>query len=92
VDELIAKAIQGVDMDAPDAFIHIFINLMAMVPWVALFWWNLAFVAVGALLGWWRGRLLAGVVWALVLGPIGWIVVLLMPKSAKPPPLPPSSR
>jgi len=46
VDELIAKATQGVDMDAPDAFVHIFINLMAMVPWAALFWWNLAFIAV----------------------------------------------
>ena len=88
MDELLAKATQGVDMDAPDAYLHIFLNLMAMVPWAALFWWNLAFVAVGALLGWWRGRLLTGVIWALVLGPIGWIIVLLAPKSAKPPPLP----
>ena len=88
MEELLAKASQGVDMDAPDAYLHILMNLMAMVPWAALFWWNLAFVAVGALLGWWRGKLLAGVIWALVLGPIGWVVVLLTPKSAKPPPLP----
>ncbi|HUA81824.1 MAG TPA: hypothetical protein VL997_15725, partial [Dyella sp.] len=73
MEELLAKATHGVDLNSPDAFLHVFINLMAMVPWVALFWWNLAFVAVGALLGWWRGRLLAGVIWALVLGPIGWI-------------------
>jgi len=88
MEELLAKATQGVDMEAPDAFIHIFINLMTMIPWAALFWWNLFFVAVGALLGWWRGKLLNGVIWALVLGPIGWIVVLLAPRSAKPPPLP----
>jgi hypothetical protein len=88
MEELLAKATQGVDMDAPGAFIRIFINLMTMIPWAALFWWNLFFVAVGALLGWWRGKLLNGVIWALVLGPTGWIVVLLAPRSAKPPPLP----
>lgn len=88
MDELLAKASQGVDMDAPDAFIHIFINLMGMIPWVELVWWNLAFVAVGALLGWWRGRLMLGIVWALVLGPFGWIIVLRAPRSVKPPPLP----
>ncbi|GAB2577710.1 hypothetical protein ISP15_01255 [Dyella jejuensis] len=88
MDELLAKATQGVDMDAPGAFLHVLINLMGMIPWTALFWWNLVFIVVGVLLGWWRGRVLAGLVWALVLGPIGWVVVLLMPRSAKPPPLP----
>lgn len=88
MEELLAKATQGVDLNAPDAFLRIFVNLMGMVPWNALFWWNLVFVVVGALLGWWRGKVMAGVVWALVLGPIGWIVVLFTPKAAKPPPLP----
>ena len=88
MEELLAKATQGVDMNAPDAYLQILLNLMAMIPWTALFWWNLAFVAVGALLGWWRGKLLAGVVWALALGPIGWVIVLLSRKSARPPPLP----
>ncbi|GAB3785552.1 hypothetical protein [Dyella agri] len=88
--ELLARAMQGVDPDAPDAFWRVFFNLWAMVPWVALFWWNLQFVAVGALLGWWRGRLWEGVVWSLVLGPIGWIALLLRPRGkprAAPPPL-----
>lgn len=92
MDELLAKATQGVDPDAPDAFVHIFLNLMAMVPWGALLWWNLVFVAVGAALGWWRGRTMEGVVWAAVLGPIGWIVVLFRPRPKDrpvPPPLPP---
>ena len=88
MDELIAKATQGVDLSSPDASLHIFMNLMNMLPMAALFWWSLVFVAVGALLGWWRGRLWAGVIWALALGPIGWIIVLLAPQSAKPPPLP----
>ncbi|GAB2784535.1 hypothetical protein [Dyella kyungheensis] len=90
MDELLAKATQGVDVDSPDAFLQIFLNLMGLVPWAALFWWSVVFVVVGALLGWWRGRTLEGVVLALVLGPIGWIVVWLRPRpKAVPPPLPP---
>jgi len=90
MDELLAKATQGVDVDSPDAFMQIFLNLMGLVPWAALFWWSVVFVVAGALLGWWRGRTLEGVVLALVLGPIGWIVVWLRPRpKAVPPPLPP---
>jgi hypothetical protein len=88
MEELLAKAMKGVDPDSPGAFFHIFFNLMNIVPWTALFWWSVAFVAVGGLLGWWRGRVTEGIVWALVLGPIGWIIVLRAPRSAKPPPLP----
>ncbi|MBT2118184.1 hypothetical protein KK141_04465 [Dyella sp. LX-66] len=88
MDELLARATQGVDMDAPDASWHIFWNLMAMVPWAAMFWWSLVFVAVGALLGWWRGRTWEGVVWAAVLGPLGWVAILLRPRRLLPPPLP----
>ncbi|WP_449428212.1 hypothetical protein [Rhodanobacter umsongensis] len=90
MDELLAKATQGVDLDAPGAFWHVFVNLLNLLPWAAMFWWNLLFVAVGALLGWWRGRLAEGIVWALVLGPIGWIVILVRPRPrppARPPPL-----
>jgi len=90
MDELIARASQGVDPDAPGAFWQIFVNLLNMLPWAAIFWWNLLFIAVGALLGWWRGRTGEGIVWALVLGPIGWIVILAKPRPkphAEPPPL-----
>jgi hypothetical protein len=90
MDELLARATQGVDMDSPGAFWHVYVNLLNMVPWAAMFWWNLAFVVVGLLLGWWRGRLLEGALWAWVLGPIGWLVVLLKPHRKprmEPPPL-----
>jgi hypothetical protein len=90
MDELIARASQGVDPDAPGAFWQIFVNLLNMLPWAAMFWWNLLFIVVGALLGWWRGRTAEGIVWALVLGPIGWLVILAKPRPkprAEPPPL-----
>lgn len=32
-------------------------------------------IAVGALIGWLKGRTTAGIIWAAVLGPIGWIIV-----------------
>ncbi|EIM02043.1 hypothetical protein RHOFW104T7_15035 [Rhodanobacter thiooxydans] len=91
MDELLARATHGVDPDAPGAFWQIFFNLLNMLPWAAMFWWSLLFVAVGALLGSWRGRLFEGIVWAWVLGPIGWIVLLLRPRREpphRPPPLP----
>ena len=91
MDELLAKATQGVDPDAPGAFWQILANLLNMVPWAAMFWWNLLFIAVGALLGWWRGRTGEGIVWALVLGPIGWVVILVKPQP-KPPAMPPPLR
>ncbi|HEX7112290.1 MAG TPA: hypothetical protein VF216_07590 [Mizugakiibacter sp.] len=78
--DLLARALDGVDPDAPDAAWHIFRNLMALMPWWPLFWFTIACVAVGALIGWWRGRLWHGVLWALLLGPFGWIVPLALPK------------
>jgi hypothetical protein len=88
MDELLARATQGVDVDAPGAFFHVFLNLLNMLPWAAMIWWNLLFVVVGLLLGWWRGRVVEGAVWAWVLGPIGWIVIMLKPRRPPPPPPP----
>ena len=90
MDELLAKASQGVDPDAPDAYFQIVLNLLNLMPWAAMFWWSVAFVVVGAVLGWFRGRTVEGIVWAAALGPIGWIVILIRPKPkprAEPPPL-----
>lgn len=90
MDELLAKASQGVDPDSPDAFFQIFLNLLNLMPWAAMFWWSVAFVAVGAVLGWYRGRTAEGIVWAMALGPIGWIVIWMRSKPGphdEPPPL-----
>ncbi|MGN6236392.1 hypothetical protein [Dyella sp.] len=94
MDELLSKALQGVDPDAPGAFWQVFSNLMGLVPWTALTLWSVFFVAVGAGLGWWRGHARAGVLWVLALGPIGWLVVLWLPRAQPgvPPPLPKSAR
>lgn len=91
MDEWLARATRGVDPDAPGAFWHVFVNLLNSLPWAAIFWWNVLFVLVGAVLGWWRGRLLEGMAWAWVLGPIGWVVILVRPRPrphVRPPPLP----
>lgn len=88
MEELIAKATQGVDPGDPGAFFTIFANLMRLVPWGQLILWQVVFIVVGALLGWWRGRFTATVVASLVLGPIGWAVPFLPRKPAEPPPLP----
>ncbi|WP_049622898.1 hypothetical protein [Frateuria defendens] len=81
------KVLRGVDLQSPDAFGQLFLNLMELVPWAALFWWSVLFAVVGAVLGWRRGRTLEGVLWALALGPFGWLAVLRRPRR-RPPPLP----
>ncbi|RDI98200.1 hypothetical protein DVT68_14075 [Dyella solisilvae] len=91
MEQWLDKAMQGVDPDSPDAALQVFMNLMGMLPWTALIVWSVVFVVVGAVLGWWRGRTVEGIVWAAALGPFGWIVVLLRPRprpKAMPPPLP----
>lgn len=91
MDELLARALHGVDPQAPGAFAQILRNLLELMPWATLFWWNVAFLAVGALIGWRRGRIGSGIFWALVLGPLGWLVVWRQPvrkPTVQPPPLP----
>jgi hypothetical protein len=101
VDELLARAMQGVDPTDPGASLRIFSNLMGLVPWWNLIAWQVFFILIGALLGWWRGRTKAGIIAALILGPFGWVIPFL-PKRAPaapppvagplPPPLPSSKK
>lgn len=64
--------------------------------WLWMLGLSVFFIAVGAWIGWRKGRLKAGIIWSAVLGPFGWLVVALMsPLPAKPsasqPPAPRSS-
>ena len=86
--ELLTRAMRGVDLAAPDASWCVFVNLVDMMPWRILLEWNLFFLLGGVLLGWWRRRLGEGVAWALLLGPFGWLVMLLRKRRSRPPPLP----
>ncbi|UPG87323.1 hypothetical protein L2Y94_08210 [Luteibacter aegosomatis] len=92
MDDLLAKAMQGVDPADPGAFFVIFTNLMRLVPWGQLILWQVVFIVVGAVLGGWRGRLGATLVATLIFGPFGWIVPFLPRRPAGPPPLPGSKK
>lgn len=50
-----------------------------MDTFVYLAVWFLLFGAVGMLIGQKKGRTIAGLIWAMVLGPIGWLVIYLGP-------------
>lgn len=54
---------------------------LAMLLDPTLWAWMLGVTAVcilgGAIIGWIKGRVAAGIIWAAVLGPIGWIIVAL---------------
>lgn len=56
---------------------------MAVVLDPVLWSWVIGFtvvsVAVGALIGWMKGRTLLGLIWGAALGPIGWIVIAFYP-------------
>lgn len=52
-----------------------------LVYWLV---WFVVFGGVGMLIGQRRGRTLAGLVWAMLLGPIGWLIVMFGPDLSKP--------
>ncbi|HSX61752.1 MAG TPA: hypothetical protein VLF18_16290 [Tahibacter sp.] len=79
MDAWIERLMQGIDPDAPDASLQLFLRIMGMVDWMLLFWLTLACMAVGGLIGWWRGAFWRDVALAAALGPLGWIVSLLLP-------------
>jgi hypothetical protein len=73
------QLMQGIDPDAPDATLQLFLRLMGLVDWWLLLWITLGSMAVGALIGWRRGTLWRDVGLAAALGPLGWIVSFLLP-------------
>ena len=69
----------NIDFSDPDAVQTIVQGCTAALLDPALWAWAVGITlgcgAVGALIGLAKGRWVAGLVWGLVLGPIGWIVI-----------------
>lgn len=42
------------------------------------------FGSIGMLIGQRKGRVMAGLIWSMLLGPFGWLIVLLGPNIATP--------
>ena len=79
MNALLHKLLQGVDPNAPGAFGRLLHNMLALVPWWPLIWFTVACAIIGALLGWWRGRIVLGVVLGLVVGPVAWAALWALP-------------
>ena len=79
MDAWLEQLMQGIDPDAPDAALWLFLRLMGLVDWWLLLWITLASMAIGALIGWRRGTVWRDVGLAAALGPLGWLVSFLLP-------------
>lgn len=68
------------DLDAVQALLDTCLRtLLDPTLWAWAIGLTLLFTAIGGLIGWLRGRPIAGLVWGAALGPIGWLVVALLP-------------
>ncbi len=70
--------IDASDVDALMRMNEVCLNMLldpALWAWAIGF--TLVCIGVGALIGWSKGRMTSGIIWAAVLGPIGWIIVAL---------------
>jgi len=77
VEALLAKLLEGIDPDDPEASRILFARLMGLVDWWMLLWLTLACAAIGGLIGWRKGAFWKGVVLGAALGPIGWVISLI---------------
>lgn len=89
------SGLSRIDTSDVDALMRMNEACLNMLLDPALWAWAIGFtlvcIGVGALIGWSKGRMTAGIIWAAVLGPIGWIIVALgrskrqvCPECAKP--------
>jgi hypothetical protein len=70
VDQSDPEAVQALLQSCVD-------TLLSPVLWEWALLLTFACAAIGALIGWAKGRWLAGFVWGAALGPIGWLVIAL---------------
>ena len=83
MDALIQQVLDGVDLSDPNAAWVVFWRLMDMVDWWLLIAITLVGVVGGGLIGWWRGTFWRDVMLGAALGPIGWIVSLVLPSRVR---------
>ena len=79
MESWLERLMQGIDPDAPDASLQLFLRIMGLIDWWLLLWLTLLCMAVGGLIGWRRGTFWRDVALAAALGPLGWIVSFLLP-------------
>ncbi|HEX7348661.1 MAG TPA: hypothetical protein VF264_03280 [Rhodanobacteraceae bacterium] len=79
VGDLLQQLLKGVTPGAPGAFWQVLHNAFELVPWWPLIWFTVACAVIGAVLGWWRGRVATGIVLGLVIGPIAWAALWALP-------------
>ncbi len=88
VTECTLAALSRVDLTDPIATQALLDSCISLLLAPETWLWAIAFTigsaAVGAAIGWWRdGRWLAGLVWGLVLGPLGWLVTAFGPSRVR---------
>lgn len=79
--ECTLSALANVDQTDPEAIQALLQKCTAALLDPAMWEWALgltiACALIGALIGWAKGRWVAGLVWGAALGPIGWVVIAL---------------
>ena len=79
----LAKVDQA-DPDAVQALLQTCIGtLLDPTLWAWVLGLTLGCAVIGAMIGWAKGRWLAGFVWGAALGPIGWLVIALSKSSLR---------
>lgn len=75
MNELLGRALEGVDFGSPDAGWQLFLNLMGMMPWKLMIAYTVVTVVIGLFIAWYRrSSYIMAVVWALLIGPAGWLI------------------
>jgi len=79
------QALANIDTTDPDAVQALMQQCISMLLDPQLWAWvlglTLVCALVGAMIGWAKGRWLAGLIWGAALGPIGWFVIALSKSS-----------
>ncbi|MGA8278605.1 MAG: hypothetical protein WB784_10460 [Rhodanobacteraceae bacterium] len=84
------SALAHVDQTDPAAIQRLLDQCVATLLDPTLWAWavglNVACALIGALIGWRKGRWVAGFMWGLALGPVGWLVIALAKPAGAPQP------